>query len=447
MGRIDDAFDDKLIDMAQRDRLRDSEGKVIPNWPVSPPPPEIEFGENTRPILPFNEDRARAHAYDGKAWDGTKTSYFRDLILIAEKNARANALRRAQLAGEDYMPPLAQVIPSRTEFLSGGVEGAVARSAQAALAVERRVRETRARLGKERPLSYRELRDISSGTGGVGLMPQTGAPMYISELFADAARAKARLAPRLFQGQLPDTSNIVLVPRATTGAAVAVQSAEAGAVNETNAVIDTASSPVITIIGMQDVSRQLLDRGVGVDAAIASSLGASFGAVLESQVINGSGSGGQLTGLLNVSGVSAVTYTDGTPTPAKTWGKVQELLSVTGTAYGAPVDTLALHTRRMSQLRNSQSVNVEGLGADAIETEAIPITLGGGTNEDRVIALALAETPVFIGPIRFQVETDVLSGTGQVRLLAYAYVAMVGARLPASIGVLSGTGLVAPTFP
>jgi hypothetical protein len=72
--------------------------------------------------------------------------------------------------------------------------------------------------------------------------------------------------------------------------------------------------------------------------------------------------------------------------------------------------------------------------------------LGAGTNQDAIIALALDATPLFLGPIRFEVLPDVLSNTLQVKILAYAYVALVGARLPTSIGKLTGTGLVAPTF-
>jgi hypothetical protein len=62
------------------------------------------------------------------------------------------------------------------------------------------------------------------------------------------------------------------------------------------------------------------------------------------------------------------------------------------------------------------------------------------------LVLALQETPLFIGPIRFLVEPGVLSGNLQVRILAFAYVAMVGARIPASIGKATGTGLIPPVF-
>jgi hypothetical protein len=53
---------------------------------------------------------------------------------------------------------------------------------------------------------------------------------------------------------------------------------------------------------------------------------------------------------------------------------------------------------------------------------------------------------VFIGPVRFQVDPGAPSNTLQVRIVAWAYVALVGARIPASIGKLTGTGFIAPVF-
>jgi hypothetical protein len=60
--------------------------------------------------------------------------------------------------------------------------------------------------------------------------------------------------------------------------------------------------------------------------------------------------------------------------------------------------------------------------------------------------LALGATPLFLGPIQFQVDASAPSNTLQVRIVAWAYAALVGARIPASIGKLTGTGLIAPTF-
>jgi hypothetical protein len=97
----------------------------------------------------------------------------------------------------------------------------------------------------------------------------------------------------------------------------------------------------------------------------------------------------------------------------------------------------------------NQVLDGSGIGVpkeNVIESLAMPANLGAGTNQDALLTLALKETPLFIGPIQFGVDTGVLSANAQVRLYVYAYVALVGARLPASIGKATGTGLVTPTF-
>jgi hypothetical protein len=449
MSDLEERFQDAVIGLVERDRTRDSEGRVIPTWPQYPTFQPDAMPAGGDPIQPFDPELARALEYDGTAWDGgTTTSYFRDLVTIAEKNHRMHALMRAQVEGRDYVPP--PPIPSRLEYLSGGVEGAIARSSEASMAVERRVRELRSRRATEKRLGRAQEQRASNITmvsGGVGLVPVNGAPRYVAELFTDAARTKARLAPRLLQGQLPSSGNIVLVPRATTGAVTAIQTSENTAPTDTGMVIDTATSPVVTVTGQQVVSRQLLDRGVNTDADIAASLGASFAQILERQVINGSGASGQLTGLLGTTGITANSYTDATATAAEAFGAIQKLLSDTGTAYGAPIDTLVMHSRRARWLSDNALFGTQDEGAEVIETMGVPTNLGAGTNEDAILALALGATPLFLGPINFEVDPGVLSGTLQVRIYCWAYVALVGARIPASIGKLNGTGLSTPVFP
>jgi HK97 family phage major capsid protein len=232
--------------------------------------------------------------------------------------------------------------------------------------VERRVREVRSRIRKE------ERAAITTSSGGVGLVPANGSPRYVAELFADQARTKARLAQRLFQGVLPSSGKVVVVPRATTGAIMGIQTSEGNAYTTSWTATDTTSSTVATIVGSQDVSRELLDRGVNTDADIAASLGASFAGQLEAQIINGSGASGQLTGLLGVSGITANSYTDATATAAEAWGAIQKLLADTGTAYGAPIDTLVMHSRRARWLADTAAFGAANYGAEALETQGIP---------------------------------------------------------------------------
>nr|MBA2599941.1 hypothetical protein [Actinomycetota bacterium] len=63
-----------------------------------------------------------------------------------------------------------------------------------------------------------------------------------------------------------------------------------------------------------------------------------------------------------------------------------------------------------------------------------------------MIALARAESPLFVQPPTFRALVDPLSANFEVRFQIYGYSALLANRQPASIGKLSGTGLVAPTF-
>ena len=148
-----------------------------------------------------------------------------------------------------------------------------------------------------------------------------------------------------------------------------------------------------------------------------------------------------MTGLLGISGITANTYVEAAPTAAKLFGTIEKLLADTFTAYGAPVDTLVLHSRRARRLEDNTVLASPPYGATVLETMGVPTTLGAGT-EGAAIALALQERPISMGPVQFFVDPGVLSNTLQVRLYAFAYVSMVGARLQTSIGKLTGTGFI-----
>ena len=77
---------------------------------------------------------------------------------------------------------------------------------------------------------------------------------------------------------------------------------------------------------------------------------------------------------------------------------------------------------------------------------AIPTTNGAGTNQDAVIVLDPEATWLYTRPTRVNVIEDVLSGTGQVRIQAIVYAALL-TRTPYGIGVLTGTGLTPPVWP
>lgn len=201
-------------------------------------------------------------------------SYFGDLLLEAQANARAAvALESPVLQGRD------QGDPSHPE-------------ADSELAAARE------RLDTVRQFSRSELRDITASA--TNFVPAAGIPGYVASSFAIAARGKATLANRLQRRPLLNMLKLQ-VPRLSGGAALAVQTSESAAVQETDPTSVLAESPVASIFGQVDISRQLLDfSSPGMDEVLAADLGADYATKLETQVISGSGSAGQTLGLRNV---------------------------------------------------------------------------------------------------------------------------------------------------
>jgi len=78
----------------------------------------------------------------------------------------------------------------------------------------------------------------------------------------------------------------------------------------------------------------------------------------------------------------------------------------------------------------------------------VPTTLGAGTNEDRIIIVRREECFLYEDSAGPHVETfrDVGSGTLTVRFRLHNYYAQINERRPKAISIISGTGLVTPTF-
>ena len=77
-----------------------------------------------------------------------------------------------------------------------------------------------------------------------------------------------------------------------------------------------------------------------------------------------------------------------------------------------------LHSRHYRFMVDNATLNqvLDGSGIDlpnVIETQGMPTTLSA--TQDALLVLALGETPVFIGPIRFQVDPRVLSADRRCR--------------------------------
>jgi len=285
-------------------------------------------------------------------------------------------------------------------------------------------------------------------------IPQSGPPVFISDAFVVAARAAGVLPQVLPLGDLPAAGETVQTAKLDSGASAAPQATEGNADSTTDPVSSTVSGPVALAAGHVDLSIQALQRSdphLG-DVALASELGKALAEQVDVAILNGSGSAGQTRGLLNVSGVTANTVA--TATQLVVLPAVYKLLSDTSTAAGSPADMLLVHPRRHRWFMNDH--DAAGLygppytsimsDVKVVQTPSMVATAGAGTNEDRIIALCRDRAvSVFMSPVRFAIMLDVLSGSLQARAQASCYLAVLP-REPKAIGILSGAGLVSPTF-
>src|SRR5581483_10166458 len=168
----------------------------------------------------------------------------------------------------------------------------------------------------------------------------------------------------------------------------------------------------------------------------------AYDSQLETQLLNGSGAAGQLFGLLNVSGISTVTYTDGTPTATEMFTYLGQAVAAVGKNRKLPPECWLMNTSRLAWLGSSEDSQNRPLmiadrdGAGDVDllaypvelTDAMPVTLSG--NQDAIIACRPSDSLLFESAPHARVHLDVLSGTLQARIQLHCYVAALMGRYP-----------------
>jgi HK97 family phage major capsid protein len=359
---------------------------------------------------------------------GGRTSYFRDLTTISlNREGRSGALERMER--------------NRRE-------------------VEVDVREAQAR-GEVRALT------TVDGAGG-DFVP----PLWMVNEFIALARAGRVTADRVRQQALPAGTDSINVPRLATGTAVAEQTTQNTAVQNTDATTSSLAATVTTLAGQQVVSVQLVEQSpINLDDILLADLAADYAIKLDTFVLSNN-SAGKL-GILNVSSINSVTYTDGTPTVPELYPKIADAVQQIHTGRFMPPDAIIMHPRRwafflasfdtasrplvtpyaggMNVVGETGGVVSQGYvgtlqGLPVYVDPNIPINLGAGTNEDRIIVARFDDLILWEGNARSEAFRETYANQLSVLLRFYNYVAFTGGRYPKAISVISGTGLVTPTF-
>lgn len=315
-----------------------------------------------------------------------------------------------------------------------------------------------------------ETRAIGVADGGIGeFVP----PAWMVAEFEKLARAGRVTADLLRKQPLPAGTDSISVPLVSGGSSVAEQT-HGSAASETDMTSTSATAAVATMAGTQTVNLQLVEQSpIDIDGLILADLAAAHAVTVDTFCISNNATGKK--GLLNVTGINAVTYTDSSATVPEFWPKLVNAQYLVHANRFLPARAVIMHPRRWAWLQaaldssNRPYVSdelaaaipllgqsggsipeglagtIRGLALPVFLDPNIPTNLGGGT-EDAVIVARPEDIVLYESPIQAGVAEQTAYKTLQVVFRLYNYVALQSARAPKSISAITGTGLSAPTF-
>jgi HK97 family phage major capsid protein len=320
-----------------------------------------------------------------------------------------------------------------------------------------------------------EVERRSVGTGNfAGLV----IPQYLVDLaapFARAGRPTADFATNKMA--LPAAGMTLNISRMTTGTSTAVQAAENDAVSNTNADDTLLTVNVRTIAGQQDISKQAIERGTGIDQFIIQDLIRGWHTTLDNQILNGDGTSGAMLGINATPGINDITFTEASPTVALLYPKLADAYqSIQTSVYQNPTHWI-MHPRRLAFLLAGVDGSQRPLvlpalngpmnavatgpgqafyGNSGYTLMGLPIiadanvTTDGGASgtEDKIYCVNANEMHLWEqAGSPFALNFDATgAGSLTIKSVVYGYGAFTAGRYPGAASRILGTGLVAPTF-
>jgi len=285
--------------------------------------------------------------------------------------------------------------------------------------------------------------------------------------YARPGRAFANVCQRQ---TLPGGTDSINVPKMLTGTTVGVQTADNQTVSLTDLTDTFINAPVRTIAGQQNVAIQLIDQSpIAFDDVVFRDLTSAHAAVLDQQVIGGSGSNGQVLGVGNTPGITAIPSAG--VTLANVYSAIANAIQTIHTTRFLPPEVIVMHPRRWGWLlaqfdqqqrpvvlpETNNPMNAVGI-LEAVDSQQIvgrmhglPVvtdpniaTNSGAGTEDIVYVMRSSDLILWEGGIRARVLPETKAANLTVLLQIYNYLAFTAARYPASVVTI--TGLTAPTF-
>jgi len=331
---------------------------------------------------------------------------------------------------------------------------------------------------QERLARHTREEEVERRSVGTGNFAGLVIPQYLVDLAAPLARAGRPTADFATNKMaLPAAGMTLNISRMTTGTSTAIQAAENDAISNTNADDTLLTVNVRTIAGQQDISKQAIERGTGIDQFIVQDLIRGWHTTLDNQILNGDGTSGSILGLDQTPGTNSVTFTSASPTAELLYPKLADAYQQVQTdAFMNPTHWV-MHPRRLAFLLASvdsagRPLVVPTLGGpmNAMATGngqafygnsgyslmGLPIVAdanvrtnaGAGADEDRIYCVTAPEFHLWEqAGSPFALNFDATgAGSLTIKSVVYGYAAATAGRYPGAFSTISGTGLVAPTF-
>jgi HK97 family phage major capsid protein len=297
-------------------------------------------------------------------------------------------------------------------------------------------------------------------------------PQYLVEQYSAFAKSGRPFANAVRSLTLPGDGMSVNLSRVTTSTSATVQAAEGDAASDTTLDDTLLTLNVFTVSSAQVLSLQALERGSNVDEVLVEDMASSYATTLDDMLINGSGSSGQPTGVLNTAGIGDIDVDDASPTAAETYVQLVKAIGQVQENYFTGPDLIVMHPRRAAYLAAgldssnrpifqptvTTAQNVIGTGQfsdygapsfsvagiPVLVDGSIPVDAGAGGDEDRIIVLNTREFLLFEenGGTPQMVRYDANMANLQASMVMYGYAA-AGVRNPKAVSVIQGTLLAA----
>ena len=331
---------------------------------------------------------------------------------------------------------------------------------------------------QERLARHTREEEVERRSVGTGNFAGLVIPQYLVDLAAPLARAGRPTADFATNKMLLPAAGMTLnISRMTTGTTTAVQAAENDAISNTNADDTLLTVNVRTIAGQQDISKQAIERGTGIDQFIIQDLIRGWHTTLDDQIINGDGTSGAMLGIRQTPGINDVTFTEASPTVALLYPKLADAYQLVQTSVFQNPTHWIMHPRRLAfllaatdtagrplvvpTLNGPFNATATGsgpaiygnsgyslMGLPIVADANVGTTYGAGSDEDRIYCVTAPEFHLWEqAGSPFALNFDATgAGSLTIKSVVYGYSAFTAGRYPGAVSKINGTGLVAPTF-